>query len=362
MYAPLSDDEEGAVASFSAMVSEVRAQSNENDDALLDNPTAVVEEAQQKVASKKSKKQREVPKYSWTSEAAEAMIKEWETRPLLFDCSHPQYHMKDKRRVAVEQIHQKLTSAYEINPVPSNDDIVKKMNSLRTYFNAERNKEQASKGTGKGADEIYETSWQYFEQLQFLNDNVAQRTTHSNIRKLDKEVAQPHASQPHASRKSRMKESDSSEKLAETVIDYLKRPKENILSPQTIKKSPGMLFGEIVAEIFDEIPQGYHRDMMKMEVMRVMYDTKYRSQYPPGDYTLSVQTRMPYPARAVPPTPHFQHTPSSHFASSSLPQSSQSFLSPEAQNNSGAHFMRSQDNSSQRNPLMQLGDGNPYLF
>ena len=53
-----------------------------------------------------------------------------------------------------------------------------------------------------------------------------------------------------------MKESDSSEKLAETVIDYLKRPKENILSPQTIKKSPGMLFGEIVAEIFDEIPQG----------------------------------------------------------------------------------------------------------
>ena len=102
--------------------------------------------------------------------------------------------------------------------------------------------------------------------------------------------------------------------------------------------------------------------MMKMEVMRVMYDTKYRSQNQPGDYTLSVQTRMPYPARAIPPTPHFQHTPSSHFASSSLPQSSQSFLSPEAQNNSGAHFMRSQDNSSQRNPLMQLGDRNPYPF
>ena len=135
----------------------------------LANPADAIAEVKQK--AKKAKKKVEAPKYAWTVEAIEAFIKEWETRPLLFDCNHAQYHMKDKRKVALDQICQKLGSVHDISPLPTSDDLLKKMNGLRTYYNAERNKEKASRSTRKGADEIYDSVWQYYESLQFLNDN-----------------------------------------------------------------------------------------------------------------------------------------------------------------------------------------------
>ena len=155
----------------------------------LANPAEAIAEAKQK--TKKGKKKVEAPKYAWTMEAIEALIKEWETRPALVDCTHAQYHMKDKRKVALDQICQKLGSVHGISPVPTSDDLLKKMNSLRTYYNAKRNKEKASRSTGKGADEIYDSVWQYYESLQFLNDNVAPRSTHSNMRWLDQGAAPP---------------------------------------------------------------------------------------------------------------------------------------------------------------------------
>ena len=133
--------------------------------------------------------------------------------------------------------------------------------------------------------------------------------------------------------------------------------------PLPSKKSPGTLFGEICAEIFDEIPQGYHRDMMKMEVMKIMYETKYRAQSHSGaDYAspLNVQTRPLYNSRVTPTTPQYN-----------LPLSS-----PMASTMSSPHFnpvtppphssFSSQDNSfglltqysPQYNPLTLLGQGN----
>ena len=88
-------------------------------------------------------------------------------------------HMKDKRKMAVERIRRKMESDHSIDPAPTFDDILKKIHNRRTYFNAERNKEEASKSTEQGADNVYQSSWQFYGQLAFLNDNVAPRT-HSN--------------------------------------------------------------------------------------------------------------------------------------------------------------------------------------
>ena len=54
------------------------------------------------------------------------------------------YHIKEKRRVAVERLRTKML-ADGIDPAPTCEDVVKKINNLRTYYNAERNKEEASK-------------------------------------------------------------------------------------------------------------------------------------------------------------------------------------------------------------------------
>ena len=119
-----------------------------NEENLLDDLGAAIAEMKEKQSEKAKKgkaKKKEVPKFLWTTDATEALIQEWERNPILFDCTHPEYHVKEKRRITVENVRNKMISDHEIDPAPSSDAIVKKMNNLRTYFNAERNKHEASK-------------------------------------------------------------------------------------------------------------------------------------------------------------------------------------------------------------------------
>ena len=143
-YSQLSDDdsENGEVTNFKAITGEARKELEDNysqSDEVPDiNPAEAIEEIHALKKSKKAKRAKETAKHSWCTDAVEAMIKEWENRPLLFDCSHPQYHIKDKRRVAIDAIRRKLPD-YDIDPVPTVDEIIKKMNSLRTQICMERN-------------------------------------------------------------------------------------------------------------------------------------------------------------------------------------------------------------------------------
>ena len=77
-------------------------------------------------------------------------------------------------------------------------------------------------------------------------------------------------------KKSKKVTNDQHETLLETAIEYLKRPKQVTQSqpppqfqPQpNIAKSSGALFGEMVAQIYEEIPNGFSKDMLKIDVMK----------------------------------------------------------------------------------------------
>ena len=128
--------------------------------------------------------------------------------------------------------------------------------------------------------------------------------------------------------------------LAETVIDYLKRPKENIPpQPQPSKRSAGVLFGNVVAEIYNKILNGYHGDMMKMDILRILYDVKYKSQNRNEHMSpVQVQTRSQYPQYMHSPPP----THRQNYMLSSL----------DATQHQGSIL---------HNPLLQLGGVNTYL-
>ena len=52
-----------------------------------------------------------------------------------------------------------------------------------------------------------------------------------------------------------------------------------------------MLFGELVAEVYDEIPKGYHKDMIKIDVFKMLYDAKYNAVenfVPSSSYSTSI--------------------------------------------------------------------------
>lgn len=58
----------------------------------------------------------------------------------------------------------------------------KKLNSLRTYYNKEKRKVQASKKSGTGTEELYISKWTYYDALdEFLKHQVLPRKTVSNM-------------------------------------------------------------------------------------------------------------------------------------------------------------------------------------
>ena len=56
----------------------------------------------------------------------------------------------------------------------SQEELVKKMGSLRTYFGNKVGKERYSKTSGSGRKEVYTPKWPFFKSLQFLKDNIHQ--------------------------------------------------------------------------------------------------------------------------------------------------------------------------------------------
>ena len=80
-------------------------------------------------------------KYNWNPEMGEAVISEWKKHSLLYQASHPRYHLKDKQKVALNSMLRNLMN-YEppIDPLPSVDKLVKKLDSLRACLYLGSNK------------------------------------------------------------------------------------------------------------------------------------------------------------------------------------------------------------------------------
>ena len=68
-----------------------------------------------------------------------------------------------------------------ISPSPRFDDAFRKINALRTYFVAEKNKIEQSKVSGTGSSGIYKSRWQFYESLLFLANFVTPGNTQSNL-------------------------------------------------------------------------------------------------------------------------------------------------------------------------------------
>ena len=59
-----------------------------------------------------------------------------------------------------------------------------KMAWLRTYYGREIGKEKASRTSGKGGNEVYNSKWPFFHMLHFLRDNITPRKTQSTMQSI----------------------------------------------------------------------------------------------------------------------------------------------------------------------------------
>eukprot|EP00794_Sanderia_malayensis_P010215 gene10215-11264_t len=234
--------------------------------------------AEKKPAAEKASKKKKTA-FNWSDDLVEEMINQWQLHPVLYDISNPNYHLKDKRRNAIQKVLDVLEEQDRFT-LPTYEDANKKMNSLRSYFVAEKNKTHQSRVSGAGADDVYRSKWQFFESLSFLADNIVPRTTESNLPKQrSTETQDAQNSQQYAydigdnnpsSKKSKKTEAKRTDELIETAIDALKKPRA-----AERERTADQIFGEMVWKMLAEIPEGYEKDMAKMDIQRQLMQLKH---------------------------------------------------------------------------------------
>ena len=168
----------------------------------------------------------------------------------------------------------------------TSEELQKKMSALRTYYGKEIGKERGSKTSGKGTKDVYVSKWPFFASLHFLRDNITPRKTSSNL-DTDEEKENEAVDQDQSSRQGTQQVPDDSavqgsvfpadnppsmknkgkrqlaleDELLTTCLQEMKRPKEDV-------SDADIVFGQYVAKQLKKIPEGYGKEMLKIEIQQ----------------------------------------------------------------------------------------------
>ena len=225
---------------------------------------------------RKKKKEKEI--FNWRDDLVYYLINKWQEEPILYNVKDPAYHDKGKRNLALERIWDGM-SAMEFQPVPTKDQILEKMNGLRTYLNVQRNKVVSSKQSGTTTDAVYKRKWQFYESLSFLQDMVTPRRSYSNLDD-DEETFPLRINGPR--RKKTVPETPAHEMMKEatTVLKSIsQKTSSSRETPPPRSKSGDEHLGETVAKLMSEVPDGMSKDLLKLEIQQLIYQTKHNSSY-----------------------------------------------------------------------------------
>ena len=106
--------------------------------------------------------------------------------------------------------------------------------------------------------------------------------TSLNLRRGDESELQTdeYAYQLSAKRVKKRVDGDRSEELLESAINFLKATKKPSSNETGAKpaKSDDKIFADMVGSIMGEIMDGYGKDMVKMEVMKFLYEAKHKQR------------------------------------------------------------------------------------
>ena len=198
----------------------------------------------------------------------------WSRFEVLFNAKHPLYYNKAEKGKALNKIKGSLESnGYSF----STKDIAENIANLRNYYEAQRRIVEVSAKSGAGTNEIYESKWKFFNQLNFLNDNLIPRNSKSNISSPAvcspenvKSVYQLESTRSTKSKK-KIEENQINElqgviKTALTRLDKLNSNDNPTMTTQL--KSADEIFGELVVKTLGEIKDCEEKDLIKLEIQQ----------------------------------------------------------------------------------------------
>ena len=99
---------------------------------------------------------------SFTTEERETLITFYHTNPPLWNHGLVEYRDRNIRRTLLLKLCDELDGKF------TDEDIKKEWNSLLTRYRKERQAEKVSRSSGAGVDDVFNSNWEHFEQMTFL--------------------------------------------------------------------------------------------------------------------------------------------------------------------------------------------------
>ena len=121
-----------------------------------------------------------------------------------------------------------------------------------------------------------------YNDLDFLNDDLIPRKSYSNI---DLEKEEPFPSREvggNISVKSERllisKALEKTGKIIDLVSQRLSQDEKNVMEVKEIGKSPERIFGDLICQLFGEIPDGEIKNLAKIKVQQILVKAKHQAK------------------------------------------------------------------------------------
>ena len=216
----------------------------------------------------KRKKKEELQEFQWMPDDVEKLIRLWESKEELYRVDSPHYLERGQKSIIIRCISNQLG-------IPEND-VLKKMKSLQTYWQSIKNKLK-----GKSGDSAKKLKkWVYFENLDFLNRHMASSSTVGN---LDPATTSSHStgdvdniSDSSVKITGRRKREDQQEKhnrlLERAVASFEKGSETAYVAPTPAPPHPDedQQFGDLITTKMRKIPDCDIKEDMKLEILQLI--------------------------------------------------------------------------------------------
>lgn len=125
---------------------------------------------------------------NWGQDAIEFLIEEYRKRPCLWKIKSKDYHNRIKRTDALESLLKAVqdfedpTSGLKVmSSFKTVEVLKKKIDNLRSAFRREHGKVKSSTKSDVGAEEVYQPSLWYYQNLLFIGEMEEARESSSNL-------------------------------------------------------------------------------------------------------------------------------------------------------------------------------------
>ena len=194
---------------------------------------------------------------NWTSEEIETLIRLWRSKEVLYDVSSKDYLDKQKKYLALQEIADIIGT--------NSDAVLKKMNSLRSYYGHVRQSCVLSDRKNDGnAIDIKKPTWPYYEHLHFLNDNLIPRSMTNSLKRNN----------------SKTNSFDDNKGPTTTKTPKVVITEESSTGQDTLKqedRTEDEIFGQLIIKKLKKIPEGDIKEELKIEIQQLIFQARRNS-------------------------------------------------------------------------------------